>query len=301
MKFVLMSLVLVQICLGMDMMLQKIVKQTEKHVLQSTCFGPGNKQKFDLAIGESIDKCMQLAPTNDLLDILSPNSQFTSLFPSVNVKNPFRQFQTYQDLDQLVSLWRNKRSVTKRDTEGLLSPDEDDFMEFLEDFDEFKGGMATKIGNLTCVMTELKMLTPELKVNIDYYTRSIEEDEEIDVTESEFLQDPEWMERLTTGYQDCYDISESIPSAALMSNPLTKVFGRQMIFFKCAKKNEHMNCALGQMKKWVEEWYGSDDNQNATEYGLPEDRYEAAALSLLVLDNAASDEEKFVGDFFWGA
>ena len=108
-------------------------------------------------------------------------------------------------------------------------------MEFLEDFDEFKGGMASKIGNLTCVMTELKMLTPELKVNIDYYTRSIEEDEEIDVTESEFLQDPEWMERLTTGYQDCYDISESIPSAALMSNPLTKVFGRQMIFFKCAK------------------------------------------------------------------
>ena len=62
-----------------------------------------------------------------------------------------------------------------------------------------------------------------------------------------------------------------------------------------------MNCALGQMKKWVEEWYGSDDSQNATEYGLPEDKYEAAALSLLVLDNAASDEEKFVGDFFWGA
>ena len=108
-------------------------------------------------------------------------------------------------------------------------------MEFLEDFDDFKGGMATRIGNLTCVMTELKMLTPELKVNIEWYTRSIEEDDEIDVTESEFLQDPEWMERLTTGYQDCYDISESIPSAALMGNPLTKVFGRQMIFFKCAK------------------------------------------------------------------
>lgn len=134
-----------------------------------------------------------------------------------------------------MSLWRNKRSVTKRDTEGLLSPDEDDFMEFLDDFDDFKEGMATKIGNLTCVMTELKMLTPELKVNIEYYTRSVEEDEDIDVSESEFLQDPEWLERLRTGYQDCYDISESIPSAALMGNPLTKVFGRQMIFFKCAK------------------------------------------------------------------
>merc|ERR1712012_110099 len=113
MKFVLMSLVLVQTCLGMDMMLQKIVKQTEKHVLENSCFGPGNKQKFDLAIGESIEKCLQLAPTNDLLNVLSPNSQFSSLFPAVNVRNPFKQFQTYQDLDQLVSLWRNKRSVTK--------------------------------------------------------------------------------------------------------------------------------------------------------------------------------------------
>merc|ERR1711902_76564 len=215
MKFVLMSLVLVHTCLSMVMMLQKIVKQTEKHVLQSTCFGPGNKQKFDLAIGESIEKCLQLAPTNDLLNILSPNSQLTSLFPSVNVKNPFKQFQTYQDLDQLVSLWRNKRSITKRDTEGLLSPDEDDFMEFLEDFDDFKGGMATRIGNLTCVMTEMKMLTPELKVNIEEYTKDMEEEEEIDLNETPIIADPEWRKRLTTGYQDCYDIAESIPSQAL--------------------------------------------------------------------------------------
>ena len=93
MKFVLMSLVLVQTCLGMDMMLQKIVKQTEKHVLENSCFGPGNKQKFDLAIGESMEKCLQLAPTNDLLNVLSPNSQFSSLFPAVNVRNPFKQFQ----------------------------------------------------------------------------------------------------------------------------------------------------------------------------------------------------------------
>ena len=62
-----------------------------------------------------------------------------------------------------------------------------------------------------------------------------------------------------------------------------------------------MNCALGQMKKWVEEWYGSKDNANATEYGFPEDSYGAAALSLMVLENAASEEERFVGDFFWGS
>merc|ERR1712064_213268 len=53
---------------------------------------------------------------------------------------------------------------------------------------------------------------------------------------------------------------------ALAKSPLSRVFGRQMIFFKCAKKNEKLNCAMGQLKKWVEEWYGSGENITNTEY-----------------------------------
>ena len=108
-------------------------------------------------------------------------------------------------------------------------------MEFLDDVDDFKEGMATKLGNLTCVMTEMKMLTPELKVNIEEYTKDKEEEEEIDLNETPIVADPAWRKRLTTGYQDCYDIAESIPSQALSKSPLSRVFGRQMIFFKCAK------------------------------------------------------------------
>ena len=132
-----------------------------------------------------------------------------------------------------MSLWRNKRSAES--STGILQPDEDDFMEFLDDVDDFKEGMATKLGNLTCVMTEMKMLTPELKVNIEEYTKDMEEEEEIDLNETPIIADPEWRKRLTTGYQDCYDIAESIPSQALSKSPLSRVFGRQMIFFKCAK------------------------------------------------------------------
>merc|ERR1712131_308186 len=137
-----------------------------------------------------MEKCMQLAPAIDLVNVLSPNNRFSSLFPSINVKNPFKQFQ-FQDIDQLVSLWRNKRSAES--STGILQPDEDDFIE----------GMATKLGNLTCVMTEMKMLTPELKVNIEEYTKDMEEEEEIDLNETPIIADPEWRKRLTTGYQDC--------------------------------------------------------------------------------------------------
>merc|ERR1712066_401783 len=292
MKLILMSLLVLGPCYGMDAMFKKIMKQTAKHTFDAACFGETNKNNYDLAVGAAIEKCLQLAPAIDLINILSPSSPFTSLFPSVNTKNPFRQFQEYQDLDQLVSLWRTKRSADSEITTGILQPDEDDFMEFLEDFADFKGGMATKIGNLTCVLTEMNLLTAVLKVNIDEYKKDLSDFEEYDLSESPIVEDPEWRARLARGYQDCYDISESIPSAALTGSPL------KMIFFKCAKKNEMTNCALGQMKRWVEQWYRSSENNTA--YGLPEDEYEAAGLGLMVLDNAASEEEKFVSDFFWG-
>jgi len=292
-----MSLLLAGSSLAMDDMFKKIMKETAFHTFNAACFGENNKNLYDLAVGAAMEKCMQLAPAIDLINLLSPRNQFNSLFPSVNRKNPFEQFQAYKDIDQLTSLWRNKRSADA--SSGLIQIDEDDFIEFLEDFADYKGNMATKIGNLTCVMTEMNLLTPELKVNIEEYTKDMAEVEEFDLTETEIVADPEWRARLSRGYQDCYDISESIPSQALTGNPLKRMFGRQMMFFKCAKKNEVTNCALGQMKRWVEQFYGTANN--LTEYGLPEDAYEAAGLGLMVLNNAASEEEQFVSDFFWGA
>merc|ERR1711963_77719 len=159
MKLILMSLLVLGPCYGMDAMFKKMMKQTAKHTFDAACFGETNKNNYDLAVGAAIEKCMQLAPAIDLINILSPSSPFTSLFPSINPKNPFRQFQEYQDLDQLVSLWRTKRSADSEITTGLLQPDEEDFMEFLGDFADFKGSMATKMGNLTCVLTEMNLLT----------------------------------------------------------------------------------------------------------------------------------------------
>merc|ERR1712241_555651 len=149
------------------------------------------------------------------------------------------------------------------------------------------------MGNLSCVLTELKLLTPEMKINIEEDTKDAAEIEGFDLEASPLAQDPEWWKRLVTGYKDCYDISESIPQAALNKNPIKKMFGRQMIFFHCADKNEKMNCALGQMKMWLDSYYATDDRE-LTEIGLPADPYEAAGLTLMVKYNGASDEEKFL-------
>ena len=58
-------------------------------------------------------------------------------------------------------------------------------------------------------------------------------------------------------------------------------------------------CAKAQMLKWLQTIYGSDPNEDPSEYGLPKDKYDAAAVSVMVLNNAATPEEEFVGDFFW--
>jgi len=272
-------------------LMEKMVDEVNTHRLKAECFGEVNKMNYDVAIEGAIEKCMQLAPAFNVINLV-PSNQFKGAFSSSKLSSPFQNIQ-FSNLDSLVSLWR-----TKRDT-GLVNVDEDDFIEFLEDVGEFKDNVLTKMGNLSCVLTELKLLTPELKVNIEEYTKDAAEIEGFDLDASPLAQDPEWWQRLVTGYKDCYDISESIPQAALDKNPMKKMFGRQMMFFKCADKNERMNCALGQMKKWLESYYQADD-RDLSEFGLPDDKYEASGLTLMVMYNKASDEEKFLSDFFWG-
>merc|ERR1711892_1434367 len=146
----------------------------------------------------------------------------------------------------------------------------------------------------------MELLTPDLTINIDGYTKPVAEIEGFNPEVSVAGQDPEFEAKLHEGYMDCYRISQNWPQAALNKNPLSKIFGRHMLFFKRAHKTESKMCAKAQMLKWLETIYGSDPNEDPSEYGLPKDKYDAAAVSIMVLNNAASPEEEFVGDFFWG-
>ena len=78
-------------------------------------------------------------------------------------------------------------------------------------------------------------LISSVQINIEEFTKDASEIEGFDLEASPLASDPEWWARLVKGYQDCYDISESIPQSALNKHPLKKMFGRQMMFFKCAE------------------------------------------------------------------
>jgi len=294
MKLLLLSLVVLLGAEASPDQLKKIMKTMNVYNLRTKCWGESNTNNYQVSIMKAQETCMQLAPSFDLLQKLQPlNNPFTTLPGAAS--SPFQKLQSFQNLNQLSSLWRSKRQASS----GLLNPDESDFVDFLEDFGDYKENMASKMGNLTCVLKEMKLLTPDLKINTEQYEKPLSEMEGFNVEES-FAKDPEWAKKLAEGYSDCYKISQNFPQSALNRNPLKKIFGRNMIFFKCADKNEKKMCTQGVMLNWLETIYGSDDGNKPEEYGLPEDKYEAAAVSVMVLNNAASPEEEFVGDFFWG-
>merc|ERR1712080_402255 len=123
----------------------------------------------------------------------------------------------------------------------------------------------------------------------------------------EFVEDmKDWKQGLhmmINSYQDCHDIAEAWPQESLDRNVLTKKYGRNMIFFRCAKKSENLNCGKWQILKGLEFWYGQaseEDRQRMTAIGLPANKYDAAVVSMMVLYDAVTPEEEFVNDFFWG-
>merc|ERR1712203_1211207 len=107
---------------------------------------------------------------------------------------------------------------------------------FLEDYDGFKTDIGSMIGNLTCVLTKMDMLDSSLQVNLKAYTTDIWQ--QMNLKKTLAGEDPEWRQKMISGYTDCYQVASNWPQQSLDRNPITKVFGRHMIFFKCAMKRE---------------------------------------------------------------
>merc|ERR1719394_321901 len=95
------------------------------------------------------------------------------------------------------NLWSdflNGRSKRQAEEGGLLEIDEAAELEkFLADYDEFKEGIGSMIGNLTCVMTKLDMLDSALQVNLKLWTTDVWQ--QLDLKKTLAGEDPVWRQR----------------------------------------------------------------------------------------------------------
>merc|ERR1712177_155821 len=257
-----------------DGMMKKIHQDTMVFNSMSACWGKGNMVYFKVAMKEAMESCMQenhsglLKPANPILALLNQNAN-TLPFP-VNNNNPFQSLpapapsknpfkSSNLNLGAWNQLWNSRNK--RQATEGLLQPTEEDFKEFLMDFGDFWN--------------------------------------KIDLSQTMAGEDPEWRNMLVTSYKDCYDIARSWPQSTLNRNPLMKVFGRHMVFFKCARKEEAKACGMACANDMLTTLYGSNDAFDWTQYGMPQNKYERAAWTMKIMYGTASHEEHFVHDFFF--
>lgn len=331
MKLLVLTVALAAAAAGSDVT-KKILRDITKFNNDAACWGIENRMQYALAQMKATEECSE----SDHHNLLKPANPFLALLQPVN--NPFQtlpgntnNFQTLPsrpnspagntlnnllrgssssptnfggqqatkpqfNVDNWNRMWSQVFSRQKRQaSNGLLEPTEEDFQEFLEDFQDFKEDMATKLSNLTCVLSKLKQLDSNLQVNLAAFTGLWSQ---IDLSKTLAGQDPVWRNMMNTGYTDCYDLAKAWPQDTLNRNPVTKVFGRHMVFFKCAKKVEMKGCARAQANAWLTALYGDDPSFDWSQYGMPSNRYERAEIAMKVLYESASPAENFVGDFF---
>merc|ERR1712127_286147 len=265
------------------------------------CWGRSNALKYRMSIYQAMEQCGDYGMAMSMLRPTSPFQplqQAASTLPATNpfttlpgqVQNPWTNIPApinnrlnplaglvnrgniaSSAQNQWSSLWsdfiagRSKREV------GGGALEEEELKKFLEDFDDFKHDIGSKMANLTCVLTKMNMLDSTLQVNLEYLTN--QQWNEFDVSSTLAGQDPLWRKKMVEGYMDAPSIASNWPQQSLDRNPLTKIFGRHMIFFHIAMKMEKKNCYKAQM-------------------------YDRAAVAVMVMQQAETKEQMFVKQFF---
>merc|ERR1712212_924642 len=290
--------------------IQRDMEKTNSDVM---CWGVENVMAYRLAQYKAMEECGRsglasgmVRPTNPFTTLpgnlnnpfADQQNPFNRLFNKANSRNPLSALLSGNSIGNSAqhawdSLFRSRRAAE----EGLLEIDEAAELEkFLEDYDEFKTDIGSMIGNLTCVLTKMDMLDSALQVNLKLWTTDIWQ--QLNLKKTLAGEDPEWRQKLIGEYTDCYQVASNWPQQSLDRNPITKVFGRHIIFFKCAMKQEKKMCGMAQMYSWLTTLYGNSDDFNWSQFGLPQDKYDRAALTIMVQTEASSKEDKFVNDFF---
>jgi len=300
---------------GQRLAMKEIMEGIDMYNFRARCWGEPNVDRQIAALETAKKICMQVASP---LDRFGSFARVRPFFASSKMEHANRILSVLQrggDISNLGSLWRSKRdtldfeSINRLGTgNGILNPDEDDILEFLGQFADFKGNVASRMGNLTCVLKQMKMMTPDNKINLEAYTTGLTRESSFSFgmdynIKGSAVSDPEWREKYSEGAKDCYKLSRNWPQSSLNRNPITRLFGRHMIFFRCADRTERKLCSEAQLFRGLEKLYGKMDPEELAErldmLGLPDDKYDAAAITVAVMHNAASEEERFVDRFMW--
>jgi len=286
-------------CLAMEGEEEKRIRRIiDAWNLDSECWGRDNMLPYWAKRSQAIKQCAKYgSPDADL----SPENPFSAL--NANQPNPISRLLDQALTNELPTNGDNGWSDLlgglerePRQTRPIAAGADDQIQQFLKGFSNHKENTATKLGNLTCVMAELGKVDSKMAINMDYFMNKLWTN--IDLSKSMAGEDPIWRGKVTQGFTDCYNLATSWPQAVLDRHPVKKVMGRYHVFFTCAKKVMRKYCIKALEHDWLHANGDSSDSLDWEALNLPMDKYDRASLKVLMMQESATKEERFITDFF---
>merc|ERR1711973_249834 len=189
---------------------RKLMDKINKYNMLSRCWGEEAMYGYSMQIWAAMNYCGEAPSSMSLFNPVQDNQleALKELLNNPNVAALLKQQTTK------TSPWDSLGRKKREDYEAT----EEDKMEFMEDIMDFKTGMQSKIGNLSCVLTQMKMLDASGNINMELYSMK---------TLYPWLKDtpagskPGFLEKMVDGFSDCYDIS-STPTLSQLSTLLSE-------------------------------------------------------------------------------
>merc|ERR1712038_105260 len=142
---------------GQGSAMKEIMEGIDMYNFRARCWGEANVDKQIAALETAKKICSQVASPLERFGSFARVRPFFASRRQDHADNVLSVLQSGGDLSNVGSLWRNKRDTFDLDSinrfsdgNGILNPDEDDILEFLDQFADFKSNVACRMGKLTC-------------------------------------------------------------------------------------------------------------------------------------------------------
>jgi len=161
------------------------------------------------------------------------------------------------------------------------------------DLEAFSATLETTASNMTCVLQEVGYLNADGQLEPKNWSP-----EAFGAYASTPAgSDPVFLPGLSFGLDICYNIAEGLDNRVLQLNKVRAKYGRQMVFFQCARKMEIEMCYKWQLAAWYKVMGWLVPNWQAM--GIA-NHLEAATYTLRVRNAMRSPAEFAVDKFFFG-
>ncbi|XP_037080337.1 uncharacterized protein LOC119101164 [Pollicipes pollicipes] len=175
------------LCVASAYVPKKLIKKYAMMKMAESCFGEQVMDSFKEEMSAACEKC--------------------------RADDPAGQPELMAQFDAIVGAGESRR---KRSSHHGFTP---------EKLQKIRARISSMIGNVTCVMKELKFVDAENQIDLPSMKERIAD---MNLTKS-------LREDLEEGLDKCNDFAKCLPSSLVDQSPVTPGFGRQMAFFKCIK------------------------------------------------------------------